>query len=102
MNFSKPYHYLTFTKSPGLRLTEIKLESLKHLIKVDEGDELTFKLMTLFNDETLDIKNCLFEFEAFNNTTHPIQIINYTVYIFRFFTTSGFPTNQLLPSTTAR
>ena len=79
MNFSKPYHYLSFTKSPGVRLTEIKLESLKHLIRVEKGDKLTFKLMTLFNDKTLNIKNCLFEFEAFNNFTHPIQTINYTV-----------------------
>ena len=71
MNFFKPIHYLTFTKTPGLRLTEIKLESAKHLVKLDVEDKLTFKLLTLCNKEKLDAKNCLLEVEIFSNNVKP-------------------------------
>lgn len=56
-------HYLSFSKTSGLRVTEIKLESRKQLIET-EG-QVEFKLAPLFEGHKLDIENAILEFESF-------------------------------------
>ena len=58
---------MSFAKTAGLRSTEINLDSSKNLMEVKEDDIVTFRLLTLFNDQNLDIKNCMLEFEFFND-----------------------------------
>ena len=62
-NFIQPQFYLSFTKTPGLRFTEIKLESYKKLIK-SKGEDIYFRIVPLFDNQKLDIKNCILEIEA--------------------------------------
>ena len=52
----------------------MNLESCKHLIQVDGGHKIEFKLVPLFNDQKLDIKNCMLEIEYFSNAMPPFNI----------------------------
>ena len=61
-NSFQPEYYLSFTKTPGLRFTEIKLESCRNLIKSND-EEIVFKIVPLFDNQKLDIKNCILEIE---------------------------------------
>ena len=62
----KHFYYHSFTKTPGLRSLEMKLESCKHLIRIEAGCKIKFKILPLFADQKLDIKNCMLEFEYFS------------------------------------
>ena len=66
-----PKHYLSFSKTPGSRVTEIKLESRKQLIET-EG-QVEFKLAPLFEGHKLDIENVILEFESFWYTVYHIR-----------------------------
>ena len=57
-------HYLSFSKTPRLRVTEIKLESRKQLINTK--GQVQFKLAPLFEGQKLDIENVILEFEYFD------------------------------------
>ena len=61
-NFIQPQFYLSFTKTPGLRFTEIKLESYKNFIQAND-EQIHFQIVPLFDDQKLDIKNCILEIE---------------------------------------
>merc|ERR1711990_525639 len=57
-------HYLSFSKTPGLRVTEINLGSRKQLM--EQKGRTEFKLAPLFENQTLEIANAILEFEFFN------------------------------------
>jgi len=71
----KPQYYLSFTKTPGLRFTEIKLESYTNFIQ-SNGDEIHFEIVPLFDDQKLDIKNCILEIEL-SSDSHKSQNLPY-------------------------
>ena len=66
INSIQPKYYLSFTKTPGLRFTEIKLESYKNLIQANE-ENIYFKIVPLFDNQKLDIKNSILEIESFSD-----------------------------------
>ena len=59
---------MSFTKTPGLRFLEIKLESYKNFIQSSTDQKICFKMVPLFDDQKLDIKNCILEVEVSSNT----------------------------------
>ena len=59
----QPEYYLSFTKTPGLRFTEITLEPYKNLIQ-SYDEEIFFKIVPLFDNQKLDIKNSILEMEV--------------------------------------
>ena len=59
----------------------MKLESCKNLIQVDAGRTIEFKLLPLFNDQKLDIKNCILEIEYFCNAMPPQNIALYQIHV---------------------
>ena len=58
-----------------MRSTEITLESSKHLINVNEENIIHFKLLPLFNDQKLDVKNCILEIEYMFNKMPPQNLL---------------------------
>ena len=52
----------------------MNLESCKNVIHVNAEDKIEFKLCPLFNDQKLDIKNCMLEIEYFFNAMPPFNI----------------------------
>ena len=59
----------------------MNLESCKNLIQVDAGHNIEFKLLPLFNDQKLDIKNCILEIEYFLNAMPPQNIALYQIHV---------------------
>ena len=58
-----------------MRSTELTIESFKHLIQVDGGYTMYFKLVPLFNGHKLDIKNCVMEKEYLCNKMPPQNLL---------------------------
>ena len=57
---------MQFSKSAGLRLTDIRMESGFNVIAFYGAMKThTFKIKPLFPDHTLNIKNCSIEIEVF-------------------------------------
>ena len=77
----KNYYYLSFSKTPGLRFTEITLQSTKHLLQQDAGDTFHFKLVPLFKEQKLDVKNCILEIEVFMNKVPPQNFLFQNYYV---------------------
>ena len=58
---------MSFSKLAGLRLTDIQLESGVDVIPCNFHTAVRhlFRIEPLFPNQTLDIKNCIFEIELF-------------------------------------
>ena len=55
---------MSFSKTPGLRVTEVNLDSRKQLM--EQKGRTGFKLVPLFKGQTLEIANAILEFEHFD------------------------------------
>ena len=66
---------MQFSKSAGLRLTDIRLDSRENTVVIGDGKDFhtgnntktenIFKIVPLFANQTLKIKNCIIEIEIF-------------------------------------
>ena len=59
----KQKYYTSFSKSAGPRLTEINIDSGSQLVNIEGIKEL--KIEPAFENQTLNIKNCILEVEFF-------------------------------------